>query len=115
MNEKSSQILLWAMGVILLAVLVFSILGYFRNGDIGQLESGIRDVGSGISDITERTRAFEESLGGLASLVNGVEIISNNITESVQQNARGLERFEQSIHIIREVSRRIQEEGVVLE
>jgi hypothetical protein len=115
---KNEKILLAggiAVFLVLIGIFAVSLLGYFRDGDLKRVESSLRDVGSGISDVIERAGNFEGAIGGLTKLVNGVEAISGSIAESVQQNERGLANFEKSIHIVKNVIHRIQEEGIVLE
>jgi hypothetical protein len=104
-----------AFFLVLTGILTVSVMGYFRNGDLARVESGIRDVGSGLSDVIERTGGFERAISGFTKLIDGVEAISGHIAESVQQNERGLASFEESIHIVKNVISRIQEEGIVLE
>lgn len=112
MNEK--VIKTWTIGVVflLIPVLLFSALGYFRNGDIRKLEHSIGGVGQGLGAVDARTKQLEESLTGFTKLVNGVETISSGITESVRQNEIGLSRIRESISDIETLVQRIRKEGI---
>lgn len=112
MNEKHIKTFSVSIIFLLIPVLLFSVMGYFRAGDLRDLESSVRGIGQGIGNVNERTASIEESLTGFTDLINGVETISNGITESVQQNERGLKRIRESVSVIEDVIRRIQDEGI---
>ena len=112
MNEKVVKTFSVGGVLLLVPVLLFSALGYFRNGDIRNLEHSVRGVGSGIGIVDARTEQLEKSLTGFTDLVNGVETISNGITESVRQNEAGLSRIKQSVSDIEALVQRIREEGI---
>jgi hypothetical protein len=112
MNERIIKTCSVGVLFLLVPVLLFSALGYFRDGDIRNLEHSIGGVGSGIGAVDARAKQLEESLSGFTKLIHGVETISNGITESVRQNEAGLSRIKQSVSDIETLVQRIRKEGI---